>query len=123
MSKKNVFDTYDALTEHWSPQVVAEANGQLAKVAKIKGEFVWHDHANEDEIFLVLKGSVTVQYRDREDMTLNAGDIHTIPRGVEHCPLASEDCMLLLFEPAETTHTGDVVSEMTKTIEEQRAAF
>ena len=119
--KKNVFETFDNIAEYWSPQAVAEANGQLVKVCKIKGELVWHHHENEDEVFLVLKGQLTIQYQDRENVVLNPGDIHTVPKGVEHLPQCDEEVMCLLFEPGETTHTGNVVSDVTKSIEEQRS--
>ena len=121
MAKKNVFETFDKIVEYWSPQTVAEANGQLVKVCKIKGEFVWHHHDNEDEIFLVLKGKLTIQYRDRDDVVLEAGDIQTVLRGVEHCPKCDDEVMMLLIEPGETAHTGNVVTDMSKSIEAQRA--
>ncbi|MEL6750964.1 MAG: cupin domain-containing protein [Pseudomonadota bacterium] len=120
---RNVFTTADALTEHWSPVAVAEANGQLVKIAKIKGEFVWHNHADEDEIFLVIKGVLTIRYRDRPDVVLNEGDIHTVPKGVEHCPVCEEEVVTLLFEPAATAHTGNVTTDITKSIEAQRASL
>ncbi len=120
---RNIFDTFDAITEYWSPQAVAEANGQLVKVCKINGEFVWHNHADEDEIFLVLRGQLTIQYRDRDDVVLGPGDIHTVPRGVEHCPACTEDVMCLLVEPGETAHTGEVVTERTKSVADQRAGL
>jgi mannose-6-phosphate isomerase-like protein (cupin superfamily) len=121
MIKKNIFQTFDDIAEYWSPHAVAEANGQLVKVCKIKGEFVWHHHENEDEIFLVLKGRLTIRYRDRDDVVLEPGDIHTVPRGVEHNPQCDDEVMCLLFEPGETAHTGNVVTEMTKSIAAQRA--
>lgn len=111
------------MSEHWSPRTVAEANGQSVKLAKISGEFDWHHHAGEDEIFMVMKGSVTIQYKDRDDMVLNEGDIHTVPMGIEHCPKTDEECWIILFEPNETAHTGNVVTDKTKSIEEQRAHF
>ena len=120
MSVRNVFETFDAIDELWSPRAVAEANGQLVKVARIRGEFVWHDHADEDEVFLVLKGELTIRYRDRDDVVLRSGDIHTVPRGVEHCPTCEHEVMVLLFEPGETAHTGDVVADVTKSIAAQR---
>ena len=123
MTVRNVFETYDGLTKHWSPVAVAEANGQLVKVARIRGEFVWHDHADEDEVFLILRGTLTIRYRDRPDVTLRPGDIHTVPRGVEHCPVCDEEVMCLLFEPGETAHTGNVVSEITKSVEAQKAGL
>ena len=120
MTVRNVFETFEALEELWSPRAVAEANGQLVKVARIKGEFVWHQHENEDEIFLVLKGELTIRYRGRDDVTLRPGDIHTVPRGVEHRPVCEDEVMVLLFEPGETAHTGNVVTDMTRSVEAQR---
>ena len=120
MTVRNVFETFEALEELWSPRAVAEANGQLVKVARIKGEFVWHQHENEDEIFLVLKGELTIRYRGRDDVTLRPGDIHTVPRGVEHRPVCEYEVMVLLFEPGETAHTGNVVTDMTRSVEAQR---
>jgi len=119
--KHNIFDTFENIAEYWSPHAVAEANGQLVKIAKLKGEFVWHDHKEEDEVFLVLKGELTIRYRDREDVVLGPGDIHTVPKGVEHCPVCADEVMCLLFEPGETAHTGNVVADLTKSIDEQRA--
>ncbi len=120
---RNIFETFDAMSEYWSPRAVAEANGQLVKVCKINGEFVWHNHADEDEIFLVLRGQLTIQYRDRDNVVLGPGDIHTVPRGVEHCPVCAEDVMCLLFEPGGTAHTGDVVTERTTSVADQRAGL
>ena len=119
-SVRNVFETFDAIDELWSPRAVAEANGQLVKVARIRGEFVWHHHADEDEVFLVLKGRLTIRYRDRDDVVLGPGDIHTVPRGVEHCPVCEDEVMCLLFEPGETAHTGNVVADITKSVAAQR---
>ena len=121
MTVRNVFDTYDAIEEHWSPRAVAKANGQLVKVARLKGEFVWHHHADEDEVFLVLRGTLTMQYRDRPDVVLREGDIHTVPRGAEHSPRCDDEVMCLLFEPGETAHTGNVTTERTKSVDAQRA--
>jgi mannose-6-phosphate isomerase-like protein (cupin superfamily) len=118
---RNIWSALDAIDEHWSPRVVADANGQSVKVAKLLGELVWHHHAEEDEIFLVLRGSLSIRYRDRPDITLREGDIHTVPRGVEHNPRAEEECWIVLFEPAETAHTGNVVHERTRSITEQRS--
>ena len=120
MSVRNVFETFDRIGDYWSPVAVAEANGQLVKVAKIKGEFVWHHHADEDEVFLILKGALTIRYRDRPDVVLRAGDIHTVPKGVEHCPVCEDEVLCMLFEPGETAHTGNVVAEITKSMEAQR---
>ncbi len=94
-------------SDHWSPRIVAELNGQHVKVAKLKGEFVWHDHANEDEMFLVVKGSLRIEFRDKA-VTLGPGEMVVVPRGVEHKPVAEEEVSVLLFEPASTVNTGAV---------------
>ena len=112
---------FDAVREQWSPRVIADLNGQSVKVAKIEGELVWHAHADEDEMFLVWEGAVTIRYRDRQDIRLEKGDFHVVPRGVEHNPLAEAECWVLLFEPSATLHTGDVVSERTRSLAQQRA--
>ena len=117
----NLHAAASALTEHWSPRVVAEANGQYLKVAKVHGEFVWHDHANEDEVFLVLSGRLVIQYEDGE-VVLEAGDVHVVPRGVAHNPMAESEVELVLFEPAATAHTGDVETDKTRSVAEQLAS-
>ena len=115
----NLDQEFGALGEYWSPRVVAEANGHYVKVAKVKGEFVWHAHAGEDEFFLVRKGALTIRYRDRADVVLREGDFHVVPRGVEHMPVAAEECWVVLFEPAATKHTGETISPISRTIEQQ----
>jgi mannose-6-phosphate isomerase-like protein (cupin superfamily) len=92
--------------------VVGELNGQHVKLVKFQGEFVWHDHAAEDEMFLVVRGSFRMEFRDRS-VTLNAGEFLIVPRGVEHRPVAEQEVEVLLFEPAGIKHTGDVESELT----------
>jgi mannose-6-phosphate isomerase-like protein (cupin superfamily) len=119
--KTNLDAAFRQLTEFWSPHVVAAANGQYVKVAKVKGEFVWHAHADEDEFFLVRRGELTIRYRDRPDVILREGDFHVVPKGVEHNPLAREECWVVLVEPARTKHTGETISDMTKSIEQQAA--
>ena len=121
MSKLNIWQQFDEVTEYWSPRVVADANGQSVKLAKMNGEFVWHDHADEDEVFLVFKGQCVIRYRDRDDVALKEGDIHVVPKGVEHSPIAENDCWIMLFEPQETKHTGEVEAHLTKSIDAQRA--
>ena len=98
--------------ERWSPRIVAELNGQEVKVAKLEGEFPWHAHAGEDELFLVLEGELTIRFRDG-DARLGAGELLVVPRGVEHAPLAEKECHVLLFEPAGTRNTGEVDHELT----------
>ncbi|WP_297840928.1 cupin domain-containing protein [uncultured Roseibium sp.] len=117
----NIDREFAQITDYWSPRVVADVNDQSVKLAKLKGEFVWHDHQDEDELFFIIKGSLTIRYRNRDDVVLNAGDMHVVPKGVEHNPLAEDECWVMLFEPAETKHTGDVVVDGTKTAAQQRA--
>jgi mannose-6-phosphate isomerase-like protein (cupin superfamily) len=119
--QSNLDREFDELDEFWSPRVVAVANGQHVKVAKVKGEFVWHAHAGEDEFFLVRKGTLTIRYRDRPDVVLAAGDFHVVPKGVEHMPTAAEECWVVLVEPAATKHTGETVSALTRSTESQMA--
>jgi mannose-6-phosphate isomerase-like protein (cupin superfamily) len=117
----NLDAAFGLLSEFWSPRVIAAANGQYVKVAKVKGEFVWHAHADEDEFFLVRRGELTIRYRDRPDVLLREGDFHVVPKGVEHNPFAADECWVVLVEPAQTKHTGETVSGMTKSIEQQAA--
>ncbi len=112
---------FENITEHWSPRVIATANGQFVKLAKVKGELVWHAHANEDEFFLVCKGTFILRFRDGSEVVLKEGDFHVVPRGVEHLPLAPDECWLMVVEPAQTKHTGEVLTDRTRTIEEQFA--
>lgn len=120
MIPTNIDDEFAAIGEYWSPRVVALANGQHVKLAKVKGEFVWHSHAAEDEFFLVHKGTFIIRYRDGE-VVLNEGDFHVVARGREHNPMAPDECWILFVEPAATTHTGEVETEMTKSLEAQIA--
>ena len=119
--QSNLDKEFGELSEFWSPRVVAVANGQHVKVAKVKGEFVWHAHAVEDEFFLVRKGTLTIRYRDRPDVVLTEGDFHVVPKGVEHMPVAADECWVVLVEPAATKHTGETVSAITRSIESQMA--
>lgn len=108
----------ETLTEYWSPRVLGRVNDQYVKVAKLKGELVWHKHDDEDELFYILKGQLIIQYRDGA-VTLNEGDFHVVPKGVMHNPVAAEECWIALVETVSTKHTGDVVDERTRSIEEQ----
>lgn len=107
-----------ALAQLWSPKVVARVGGQYVKVAKVRGEFVWHAHEGEDELFLVLRGRLRIQLEDGE-VTLGPGDAFVVPAGVRHNPVAEEECWLALVEPVETKHTGDTITDRTRSIEEQ----
>jgi mannose-6-phosphate isomerase-like protein (cupin superfamily) len=110
MDKVNLTEKFGLITEHWRPKVVAELNGQEVKLVKVRGEFVWHYHDLEDELFLILRGSLRIEFRDRV-VTLGPGELLVIPRGVEHRPVAEEEVELMLFEPAATRNTGNVVHE------------
>jgi mannose-6-phosphate isomerase-like protein (cupin superfamily) len=106
MSKVRLTDEFGGIEKHWSPEVVAELNGQQVKVAKFKGEFRWHTHAQEDELFLVVRGAVRIELRDTT-VELSEGELFVVPRGVEHRPVAEEEAEVLLFEPATTRQIGD----------------
>ncbi len=107
-----------ALADHWSPRVVGRVNDQYVKVAKVKGELAWHAHADEDELFLVVRGRLVLQFEDGE-VALEEGECCVVPRGVRHNPMAAEECWVVLVEPVTTRHTGDVTTPLTRTIEEQ----
>jgi mannose-6-phosphate isomerase-like protein (cupin superfamily) len=112
MEKVNLAQKLSTFDEHWSPKVVADLNGQQVKLVKVKGEFVWHHHDDEDELFLILSGRLKMELRDR-DVWLEEGEFLVVPRGVEHRPVAEEEVHLLLFEPASTLNTGNVRNERT----------
>jgi len=112
MEKVNLDQKFAQFSDYWSPKVVGELNGQHIRLVKLQGEFVWHHHENEDELFLVLKGQLTMQFRDREVM-INPGEFIIVPKGVEHKPIAAEEVHVMLLEPASTLNTGDVVNERT----------
>jgi mannose-6-phosphate isomerase-like protein (cupin superfamily) len=114
MDKINLLQKFDLVTEYWSPKVVGALNGQQVKLAKFKGEFIWHHHDVEDEAFFVLKGAFRMEYRDRS-VTVNEGEMVIVPRGVEHKPVADEEAWVMLFEPDGTRNTGNLVNERTKT--------
>lgn len=103
---------FEKIDEPWVPHIVGELNGQLVKLAKFRGEFTWHKHDREDELFLVVKGTLLMRLRDGE-VTVNEGEFIIVPRGVEHQPVAEEEAQVLLFEPATTLNTGDVLEERT----------
>jgi len=115
MEKVNVAEKLALFNDLWSPKIVGELNGQQVKLVKFKGEFVWHKHDNEDEMFYVLKGSFKMAYRDRT-ITINENEFIIVPRGVEHKPIADEEVSIMLFEPATVINTGDAESELTKTV-------
>ena len=108
----NLADAFSSFDDHWCPKIIAELNGQHVKIAKILGEFVWHHHESEDELFFVHRGRLHIEFRDRT-VVLEAGDMLVVPRGVEHRPIADEEVELVLFEPAGTLNTGNVINERT----------
>ena len=106
------------LSQYWSPQVIGEVNDCYVKVAKLKGEFVWHAHLDEDEMFMVLKGRLSIELEDKT-VELREGDVYVIKKGIRHNPIAEEECLVMLLEPKNTLHTGDVIDDKTKSISEQ----
>lgn len=112
MELVNLKEKLSQFNEYWEPKVVGELNGQLVKLAKVKGEFVWHHHEDEDELFYVVKGELQLLFRDRT-VVLREGEFFIVPRGVEHKPVAAEEVHLMLFEPGTTLNTGNVRTERT----------
>ncbi|MBW5470300.1 cupin domain-containing protein [Brevibacillus formosus] len=114
MEKVNIAEKFSLFHEYWSPKIAGEINDSYVKLAKFKGEFVWHQHENEDEMFLVVKGKLLIKFRDK-DVWLNEGEFLIVPKGVEHMPVAEEEAHVLLLEPKTTLNTGDQVNEKTVT--------
>jgi mannose-6-phosphate isomerase-like protein (cupin superfamily) len=113
IDKVNIKDKFSLINEYYSPKIAGELNSQLVKLVKFKGEFTWHHHDNEDELFLVIKGKFRMELVDKS-IELNEGEYIIIPRGVEHKPVADEEVHVLLFEPASTLNTGNVKNKFTK---------
>jgi len=117
MPKVNIAEKFAKISEYWKPYIAAELNGQCVKLDKIKGEFIFHHHEHEDELFLVVKGRFCMHYREKDGREhrewIEEGEFVVVPRGVEHKPAAEEECWFLLFEPATTLNTGNVVNERT----------
>lgn len=108
----NFHDKLSKFSEQWSPRIIAQMNDYQFKIAKIEGEFIWHDHPETDEVFIVLKGQLEIQLRDGS-VVLNEGEMYVVPKGMEHKPVAARECHILLVEPAGTMNTGDIVNERT----------
>lgn len=106
------------LTEFWSPRVIAEVDDSYIKVAKVKGSLAWHSHANEDELFLVLKGHLKIEMEDKT-VELDEGEMFVVPKGVQHNPIADEECHIMLIEKKSTLHTGETVTEKTRSLADQ----
>lgn len=112
MEKINLAEKFGRFAECWSPKIVGELNDSYVKLVKVKGEFVWHHHANEDELFLVVKGTLVIRFRDR-NVEIREGEFLIVPKGVEHLPFAKEETHILLLEPKSTLNTGNLRNERT----------
>jgi len=115
----NLRSEAEHLEKYWTPRVVGRINDQFVKVAKLQGELAWHKHENEDEMFLVLKGRLRIEYEGKAPVHLSEGEFHIVPRGAMHNPVCEEECLVALIEPATTRHTGDLVTDKTVPIEDQ----
>jgi mannose-6-phosphate isomerase-like protein (cupin superfamily) len=109
----NLTEKFGKFSEHWSPKIIGQYNGNDLMLVKFKGEFVWHSHPDTDDFFMVIKGKLTIKLRDG-DVTLREGEIFVVPKGVEHCPVAEEECHVLLIEPKDTPNTGDKQTAVAK---------
>lgn len=112
LQKISVLEKFNLFNEYWNPKIIGKLNGQDVKIVKVKGEMVWHDHKEEDELFYILKGVLNIEFTN-QTITLHPNDLLIIPRGTLHKPVAKEEVWLLLFEPSTIKHTGDVQSDMT----------
>ncbi len=112
MNTVNLKEKFSSFADRWRPKIIGQVNDFYMKAVKLQGEFVWHHHENEDELFLVVKGTLRMKFRDREAM-IREGEFIIVPRGVEHCPVADEEVHVILFEPTSTLNTGNVTNERT----------
>lgn len=112
MDKVNLIQKFSLFNDHWSPKIVGDLNESYIKVAKLKGEFVWHHHEKEDEMFFVIKGKLIIRFKDR-DLKIEEGELLVIPKGVEHLPIAEEEVWVMLIEPKSTLNTGNIKDERT----------
>ena len=115
MDKVNLLEKFGLFSETWNPKIAGELNGQEVKLVKLKGTFVWHQHEDADELFLVVRGKFTMEYRDRI-ISIGEGEFLIVPKGIEHRPVAEEEAWVLLFEPAGTLNTGDVKDALTREV-------
>jgi mannose-6-phosphate isomerase-like protein (cupin superfamily) len=113
IKKVNLQDTFSKFNDYWNPRIIGELNGQHLRAAKLKGEFVFHQHDDEDEMFLVLEGQLKIEFEDKT-LDIGPGEFVIIPKGVSHKPIAEDEVQVLLFEPASTLHTGNVKHEITR---------
>ena len=118
MQKINLQQKLSLINDHWNPRIAGELNGQYIKLVKFKGPFTWHHHETEDELFMVVHGRFRMDYRDEsnsdQSIWIEPGEMIIVPRGVEHCPVAEEECEVLLFEPVSTLNTGNTENEFTR---------
>ena len=121
MKPVNIDRSLDAVQQHWTPKVVGQVNDQYVKVAKLHGSLMWHKHDDEDELFWVIRGNLRIEIEEREPVQLGAGEFFVVPKGVLHNPVADEECWIVLIETMSTKHTGDIVTERTRSIAEQLA--
>lgn len=112
MTKINLAEKFGLFSDHWSPKVIAEMNDYQFKLVKIQGEFVWHDHGHTDEVFIVVEGSMGIEFED-QTITLNAGEMYVVPQGTRHKPFAEEECMVMLVEPRGVVNTGEADGDLT----------
>ncbi|MEO5500181.1 MAG: cupin domain-containing protein [Ginsengibacter sp.] len=115
MQKISLPQKFSLFSDHWNPRIIGELNGQHVKLAKLKGEFTWHAHDREDELFLVVKGQLKIKFRDQV-IVLDENEMLIVPRGVEHCPVADKEVWVLLFEPISTVNTGNSTGDYTRNI-------
>ena len=119
--KLNLFDSFSMVKDHFAPKIIGEVNDVYVKIARIKGEEIpWHNHPEEDEMFYVLEGDLLMEIADQGSFSMNVGDIYIVPRGINHRVSAAEECKIMLIEKKTTAHTGDVVADVTKSIDQQK---
>lgn len=112
VNKVNLAEKFALFTEHWTPKIITELNDYQIKIVKVVGDFVWHDHSDTDEFFLVIEGTLFIEFED-ETMELNAGELYVVPKGVQHRPYALEECKVMLIEPRGVVNTGEAESDLT----------
>jgi len=121
-NRTNPLKQAESLSQYWFPKVISEVDNHYVKVAKLKGSFVWHNHQDQDELFYILKGTLIIEYEDKV-IELNSGDLHVIPSGVMHNPVAKDECLVMLIEHKATAHTGETEASASRSIADQLASF
>jgi len=112
VNKVNLAEKFALFSEHWTPKIIAELNDYQIKIVKVEGDFVWHDHSDTDEFFFVIEGTLFIEFKN-ETMELNTGELHVVPKGVQHRPYALEECKVMLIEPRGVVNTGEAESNLT----------